>query len=187
TYEYDALGNPIQVTDAQEHVLQLAYDAMNRLGSIANPIGGVYTLRYNAEGQPITATDEDGRTYLTEFDNFLRSSKQTDGLGHTTTERYNLPDGSLGSLYQPTEIQYPTYTKRTRYDARERPTSDTLFISTQSGTEGRTRSTRYDPRGRVISETDENGHTRNYGYDAHGQLMTTTDSLGNKVQTLYDI
>lgn len=191
TYQYDKAGNVLKMIDARAKVTQAAYDAMNRRLQTTSPVGGTYKLQYNGQGLPVAETDEDGRTSRAEFDNFLRLTKQIDGLGNATQYGYNVADGSsagaLGALGDPTETTYPTFVQRKRYDARERPTHETLLNPNSLGTEGLVSSTEYDKRGQVKNDTDANGKTRFYAYDAIGQLTETTDSLGNKTKALYDV
>jgi RHS repeat-associated protein len=191
TYQYDKVGNLTQVTDARAKVSQAAYDAMNRSTKIVNAVGGQFQVQYNAQGMPITEIDEDGRTSRAEFDNFLRITKQLDGLDNTTSYSYSIPDGTangiVGSLFDPTEIKYPTFTQRQRYDQLERLTSDTLLNPNTLGTEGLVSGTQYDKRGQIKSELDANGKTRFYTWNALKQLVETTDSLGNKTKASYDV
>ena len=190
TYVYDKVGNLTTYTDARGKATQAAYDAMNRKIQTINPLGGVYKLQYNGQGLPIAETDEEGRTSQASFDNFLRPAQQLDPVGNKTEYGYNIPDGTtagtLGALYEPTEVKYPTFTQRTRFDQRNRPTVQTLLNPNARGTEGLVSSAEYDVRGQVKSETDANGKTRFSRYDALGQLVETTDSLGHKTQALYD-
>lgn len=189
TYAYDKVGNLVRWVDARSKVTQAGYDALNRRTSVTSALGGVYRVRYNAEGFPVDETDEDGRTSHVEFDNFLRISKQIDALGNVTEYAYNQTEGSpsaLGSLADPTEIKYPSFTQRQRFDARERPVSQTLLNPNSLGTEGLVSSTKYNARGQVIEQTDANGKTWFYAWDALGQLLETTDSLGNKTRATYD-
>jgi RHS repeat-associated protein len=89
-------------------------------------------------------------------------------------------------LSAPTEIHYPTFTRKNRLDQRERPTSDSLLNTNHAGTETLTSGTEYDPRGLVKSDTDAAGQQRFYRYDALGQLTEFTDSLGHQTRALYD-
>ena len=190
SFAYDKVGNLTQYTDARSKIWQAAYDAMNRRTQITSPLGGIFKRQFNAQGLPIADTDEDGRTSLAQFDNFLRLTQITDALNNQTAYGYTIPDGTaagtLGALYKPTQIQYPTFTQNIRYDQRERPTSQTLLNPNAQGTEGLVSSTAYDARGKVSSETDANGKTRFNSYNALGQLVEITDSLGHKTQALYD-
>lgn len=190
-YQRDKLGNVTLATDARGQQVSATYDAVNRRLDLVNAVGGIQKVRYNAQGLPIKEIDEDGRATLAEFDNFLRITKQIDGLGHVTTFSYALPDGSdtggVGALFDPTEARYPTFTHRQRYDALERPTTQTLLNPNRLRTEGLVSNTTYDKRGMVVSETDANGKTRGFQYNALGQLTQATDSLGNKTFAVYDV
>ena len=188
---YDKLGNPLSETDGRGKVARRAYDSMSRVTQFTSPVGGEYKIQYDTQGLPIRATDEDGRTTAYEFDNLLRLTRHTDPLGNATQFSYRISDGSqagqVGSLEDPTEVKYPTFTQRVRYDARERPTSGTVLNPGSNGTEGLVSASEYDGRGQVKSDTDSNGKTRFYDYDALGRLIATTDSLGNKTRAQYDI
>jgi len=190
TYTYDAAGNLTSYTDARSKATQVTYDAMNRLTQVTNQVSGQFKLQYNAQGLPTSETDEDGRASQAEFNNFLRLTKEIDGLGNATQQGYTVADGTdagqLGTLIYPTQVQYPTFTRKTKFDERERPTSETLLNPNSLGTEGLISSTQYDARGQIKSETDANGKTSFYAYDALGQLIEITDSLGNKIQIEYD-
>ncbi|MBH2016116.1 MAG: RHS domain-containing protein [Burkholderiales bacterium] len=190
TYTRDKVGNVTSALDARAKQVQATYDALNRRITLTNAVGGTYKLQFNAQGLPVKEIDEDGRTSVAEFDNFMRLTREVDGLGHVTTHSYNVPDGSaagqLGALFDPTETRYPTFTQRQRYDALERPTSETLLNPTQLGTEGLVSGAVYDRMGRMTSMTDPNGKTRYYTHDALGRLTETKDSLGNKTTATYD-
>jgi RHS repeat-associated protein len=190
-YKYDMVGNLVTLTDARAKVVQATYDAMNRHLQTINAVGGVYKIQYNGLGLPISETDEDGKTSLAEFDTFMRMTRQIDGMGNITQFAYTVPDGSdagaTGSLFEPTEVRYPTFTHRQRFDQLERPTSDTTLNPNSLGTEGLVSSTSYDKRGQVQSETNPNGKAAFYTYDSLGQLSEITDSLGNKTKALYDL
>lgn len=189
-YSYDKVGNLISATDKRGNSLQAAYDAMNRPVAAVNAVGGLSRTRYNGQGLPIGQTDADGRGETAEFDNFLRLVRQIDGLGNRTEYSYELADGSSsgmpGSLQEPTEIRYPTFTKRVRFDALEQPTSETLLNPNPLGTEGLVSGRTYDVRGLVKTETDANGKTSKFEYDELGRLTVREDSLGNKTRASYD-
>jgi RHS repeat-associated protein len=190
SYAYDANNNLSSVTDARGKAVQMAYDTMNRPSQITNPVGGQYKQLFNTQGQPASEADEDGRGKTFEYDSLLRLTKQTDALGNATQYTYQIPDGSqagqLGTLVYPTKVAYPTFAQQTKYDARERPTSQTLINPNSQGTEGFVSSAVYDNRGQVINDTDANGKTRFYAYNGLGQLIETTDSLGYKTSAQYD-
>ncbi|AOX99689.1 RHS repeat-associated core domain-containing protein [Jeongeupia sp. USM3] len=186
SYSYDKVGNLTGFTGARGKAIQVAYDALNRHVRTVNQVGGQSKLKYDTQSMLVEETDEDGRTSLAEFDNHLRLTRQIDAVGNVTQFSYQLPDGTPGALYNPTEIKYPTFTEKNRYDQRERPTTQTLLNPNRLGTEGLVSSAVYDKRGQVTSETDANGKTRYLRYNELGLLIEITDSLGNKTQSQYD-
>jgi RHS repeat-associated protein len=191
SYSYDKVGNLIGETDARGKATLMAYDAMNRFLQSTDPAGGVAKVQYNAQGLPIQETDEDGRASRIEYDNFQRLLKQIDGKNNTTTHAYNLADGSSegaqGSLFQPTETRYPTFTEQNRFDARERLTSQTVLNPTALGTEGLITTRKYDKRGRVIETTNPEGKTSTFAYDAFGRTTRFTNSLGESLELTWDV
>jgi RHS repeat-associated protein len=190
-YSYDKVGNLITQTDARSKTTQAAYDAMNRRAQTINPVGGIVKMQYNGQGLPVLETDEDGRASLIEYDNFLRIAKQVDALGNASQFGYEIADGStaglLGSLTEPTQVNYPTFIQQTRFDERGRPTSQTLKNNNSQGQMTLTSVTAYDKRGMIVRETDANGNVRTNSYDALGQRIEAVDTLGGKTIFGYDV
>ncbi len=189
--EYDKVGDQVVSVNRLGKTARAAYDSMRRLVRFTTEVGAASSTRYNAESLPTEETDEDGRKTTLQYDTLLRVTREVDELGNVTSFDYQVADGSSsglrGSLGMPTEIQYPTFTRRTRYDAMERPTSDTLLNPGKLGTEGLVSSTTYDARGLVSSETNADGKTRKFVYNAFGQILQATDSQGAVSQALYDV
>ncbi|MCW5322999.1 RHS repeat protein [Verminephrobacter aporrectodeae subsp. tuberculatae] len=191
TFRYDKNGNQTSSIDAKGKATLMAYDRVNRRVQTTNAVGGEYKWRYDAQGLVIGETDEDGRATSAEYDLFQHLRRTSDALGNVTNYSDQIADGSatgqLGSLLGPTEVRYPSFTQQMRYDARERPTSETLVYTNSSGSQTVTRSRKtYDARGQLKSETDANGKVRSYAYDAFGQMVESVDALGGKTQTRYD-
>ena len=190
SYSYDKAGNPVSVTDARGKTTQTVYDGIDQPTQITNPVGGIRRQQYNGQGQSVSRTDEDGRIRQFDFDNFLRLASQADAQGNVTQYGYQISDGSqagqLGSLSGPNQVQYPTFTQQARYDARERPTSQTIIQQNAQGSETLTSSLAYEPRGLVKSQTDAYGKTRSYSYTALGQPSLATDALGNQTGLQYE-
>ena len=189
-YEYDKVGNQTKVIDARAKSMLYAYDAMNRRKETTNQVGGVFKMQYNLEGLATSSTDEDGRQQRAEFDNFLRLAKQIDGAGNVTEYGYNIADGSnngaLGALDSPTEIKYPTYTERKRYDQRERSSSNTLLNPNSQGNAVLDSFSEFDKRGMTKGQTDAYGKSSATTYNAFGQAIETKDRLGHKTNFVYD-
>jgi RHS repeat-associated protein len=186
TYAYDKVGNLITSTDARGKATLKAYDAMNRLLQTTNATGGISKTQYDAAGLPITTTDEDGRSQQFAYDTFQRLIQLTDALGNKTEFSYNVADGALGSLSNPTEIKYPTYSQKAKLDQRERINHETLLNPNAAGTDTINTVSTYDVRGWVKTRQDANGKTRTNSYNAYGDTVEVTDSLGNKTNSVYD-
>ncbi|WKB55280.1 RHS repeat domain-containing protein [Eleftheria terrae] len=191
SFAYDKVGNRISETDARGKAVQTSYDAMNRAVQTTNAVGGTAKTQYNGQGLPVLETDEDGRTTRTAYDNFLRMTRQIDSAGNETRFGYQVADGSaagqLGSLSDPTEVAYPTYTQQLRLDEHERPTSQTLLYANSRESQTVNSAVAYDRRGLVTKETDPSGHAYEHSYDALRQRTETRDTIGGKTQFYYDV
>lgn len=188
---YDKVGNLKTVTGPGASSWSGEYDAMNRATSSTNAVGGVSSSEYDTQGNITKETDADGRSSQLQYDNFLRVVGHIDGLNNQYGLDYQIADGSaggiLGSLAYPTQIKYPSFTQQTRFDAAERPTSQSLQYKNAQGDQTANASVTYDKRGLVKTETDANGNVRRYSWDALGQITEATDALGGKTELAYDV
>jgi RHS repeat-associated protein len=189
-FSYDSVGNLIGEVDARGKSTVTTFDSMNRQKMRTNAIGGQHTSEYDKQGSLISEKDEDGRSTRLEYDNFQRLIKQVDALNNVTQFDYQISDGSsagqLGSLDEAVQIKYPTFSQQNRFDARERPASQTIKYRNSLGEQSITNSTSYNQRGDVTSETDPYGNTRNFLYNAFGQRVEVTDSLSGKTTYRFD-
>lgn len=186
-FAYDKVGNQLTITDPDNRVTRFAYNAMNQ--RIERDVAGKSrsAIKYNLQGLAIVSTDGDGRKNMLEYDIFNRPSKRTDGAGNETLFSYRIPDGTesgmLGGLIGPTEIKYPLFTQRVRYDQRDRPSSFALMDPAGA----RTGSILYDANGALKSAVDAYGKNDKWQYDALGSMTLATDRLGRKTEFLYDV
>ncbi len=189
-FGYDKNGNLASMIDARGKAIQASYDAMNRRADTTTPLGGQYKLRYDLQGLPVSEVDEDDRKSSLEYDSFLRLTRQVDALSNATTYSYQVADGSatgsLGSLIDPTDTQFPTFREQKKYDSRERPISQVLTLLGGAAGQSHGSSQTYDSRGQLKTETDANGKTRSFSYNALSQMVEITDSLGGKTKAEYD-
>lgn len=191
TLAYDKVGNLKSVTGPGQYAWSGEYDAMNRAIRSTNAVGGISSSEYDTQGNVTKETDADGRSSQLQYDNFLRVVGYIDGLNNQYGLDYQIQDGSqggiLGSLALPTQVKYPSFTQQTRFDAAERPTSQSLQYRNNQGEQTVNASVSYDKRGLVKTETDANGKTRRYVWDALGQISEATDALGGKTTLGYDV
>jgi RHS repeat-associated protein len=190
SFTHDKVGNLLSKVDARGKAELMAYDAMNRRVANTNQVGGVWQTQYNLHGLPVVEIDEDGRRSEFAFDNFLRSTKQVDPLGNSIEFDYQISDGStggqLGSLGLPTQINYPTYTQHSRFDARGRLISQSQKYRNAQGEQTVNVGVTYDRRGKVLTETDANDNIRRHSYNAFGQPIEVVDALGGKTKNRFD-
>jgi RHS repeat-associated protein len=62
TFEYDAYGNLISLTDPENHTTTFAYDSLDRLTSITDHLGRIKSFTYYPDGSLKTRTDQKGQT-----------------------------------------------------------------------------------------------------------------------------
>ncbi|WP_404932160.1 RHS repeat protein [Massilia atriviolacea] len=185
-YQYDAAGNLTQVTDPLGRVTNQAYDALDRVKEVQQPLtgGARPTVKYGYDGIDQLTSVTDPRTKVTRY--------TVDGLGNqaelgspdtgVTKSTYDL----AGNLKTSTDARGKTSTYT--YDAINRLTriDFTGSASTIFEYDGGATPTP-NAIGRLSKMTDESGNT-SYGYDGFGRLTTkiqTVDSAPNKfVQTL---
>src|SRR5712691_4761867 len=111
-YAYDPKGNLIQVTDALSQVTHYTYDAMDRLISQTDPINNTTTFTYDALGKLKTKTDALNKTTTYVYDNDGNKTSETDANNHTTSYQYDY-------MNRVTKITYPDTTFKTfTYDFR---------------------------------------------------------------------
>lgn len=180
---YDAMGNPLSVTDPSGTVTY-QYGPNWKPKSVTAH-GSTVTMEYDEAGNQTKLVDPDAGTQLYTYDAYGRIDTQRDGRGITTTNTYN----QLGQL-----AQTKTATIITTYTYGQDSDNRGLLLSTSR--EGNTVSYGYDQYGRVTTETRSISNLGNrqfsYTYDSKGQLssigypgnITATynyDSYGNKV------
>ncbi|MCX5715098.1 MAG: DUF6443 domain-containing protein [Candidatus Omnitrophica bacterium] len=68
TYEYDALGNLVRVTDDQGNQIVFAYDSLGRKLWVNDPDMGIWQYEYDAVGNLTRQTDAKGQALLFEYD-----------------------------------------------------------------------------------------------------------------------
>ena len=166
---------------------------------------------YDSDGRLVKVTDQVGNATRYEYDSEGRRAKIIDPAGNETGYKYD-EGGSSGcstcplsaAQGKPSQIIYPTYTKKIGYDPLGRVTKeiDMLDATTSYETEYS-----YDKSGNLIRKIDAegkattnesdsfsrltkvidaaNGVTR-YGYDMRGNLVSVTDPENHTTGFAYD-
>jgi YD repeat-containing protein len=79
-YGYDIKGNLTSVTDAQNNVTTINYDALGRKTGMVDPDMGRWSYTYDAIGNIISQTDAKGQIQRFSYDELNRPLNKTDGI-----------------------------------------------------------------------------------------------------------
>ena len=213
TYSYDALNNPISVTNGLGHKTQSEYDALNRLTSITDPLNlatqfnydtmnrlisgvdaknGTSSQTFDIDGNLIGLTDANNNQTTFKFDKSGRLIEETTASGSWVKYTYNARDLQT-SITNGREQQ-----RKFEYDAAGRlirllepdgavsytyDDNDNVLTVTDAND---TISREYDALNRVVAYTDSQGNTLRYAYDAVGNLITLSYPDDKQVFYEYD-
>ncbi|CAI6082969.1 hypothetical protein PAECIP112173_03744 [Paenibacillus sp. JJ-100] len=162
-YQYDDFGNPV--------VYQLKGDTADTI--VRQQFGYKSMLPTQQEVQVTDAAGNNSTiTLQAGYNSFGEMSSYTDGNQNITTTSYDKlgriiseenPDGTMTTLSYDDVNNTITVTKP--------DLGQTIY--------------RFDPLGRLASETDERGSTT-YTYDAYGRMIAQTDAVGQTMTYSYD-
>ncbi len=172
-YQYDLLGNLIQLTDSQGKITSFTYDSLGRKLSMQDPNTGLWTYGYDRNGNLTSQTDARGVTLTLQYDALNRLTSKT-----LTAD----PSGQTGQVGGTPLVTY-TYDE---YDATNRPYSKGKLTTMQdpSGLAG----FYHDRLGRVRRQTKQVGHvyTTEFGYDALNRQTQITYPGGAVIKYEYN-
>lgn len=171
-YEYDPAGRMLSYFDtAGVAIVTNTYDALGRVASQRNCLGGVAAMRFG-DGHN-TVTDHAGRVILVDHNRRGWVTRVTDPLGGVTA--YDLD--ARGRVVRETDARgaVTTFT----FDGSGNLLAALAPLS-------RAWAFRYDADDNLVTVTDPLGYTTRYGYDAHRNLTTVTDALGHINHLRYD-
>ncbi|WP_181871399.1 LamG-like jellyroll fold domain-containing protein [Sphaerisporangium album] len=165
SYEYDAAGRPIAITDARGNVANITYDILGRTVRITDPPAtqgaarGNWDYTYTLTGERLSSTDPTG----------ARIEGTYDGLGRqvTTTQLER----------KPTAVALTTSAE---YDTAGNP----IAVVQPAG--NRTQAT-VNAAGEIVTQTDGLNHSSTFEYDLAGRTTKVTDALGNATVAEYDL
>lgn len=198
TFDRDAQGHIVVITDPMGHRTTYTYDANGDLTSAVDREGNTTLFKYNDKRKhyldaiidPLGRTgvktdydDDTGRLQQTlnvfgesvQFEYSSDSSLYTviDPLGNRTTYEYDVRGNIIS------EVDAYGGINRWTYDADNNRLTDT-------NAEGETSYSTYDRRGNRLTLTDAMGNTTYYAYNATSDLLSVVDSLGAAVTSTYD-
>lgn len=172
-YTYDPVGNRLSITDANGHMTEFSYDALNRLVSEQDPLGNTTQYAYDAVGNRISVSDAAGFTTAFEFD----------AANRLVLIDYPDPDADVAFSYDAagnrTEMQDGVGTTAWTYDPLYRPTAVTDPFGGTVGYD-------YDPVGNRLQLRYPGDKVVSYGYDPANRLTEVQDWSGRMVSYQYD-
>lgn len=203
---YDALGNLVEVIDAQNNRATLTYDAQGRLQTATDFNGHTKTFEYASGELPTKVALEDGahlkmaynhfgRVTLIEFfesDGTLSERHETeyDEVGRIIAEIKGSTDPSNDAstttkrFYQGQQLDYQVVVNPESLDA------DGNLLESNATPVGQRKSSivdfQYDLVGRLIQQTDANGGATEIRYDGNGNVILLRDPAGNITTWVYD-
>lgn len=178
-YIYDPVGNLLktQAGDGNDpiSVTSYEYDALNRIVTVINPVGGKTTYTYDRKsGKVSSITDAAGNQRIFKYNKIGELTEETDIRGNTTSYEYN----ALGKITSITDGAGRT-TRHYYFPGGRR--EKTVYP------DGRQMSYEYDPLGRLKKKSDQNGYGISYIYDCMGRILSVTSSTGQKKSYAYDV
>ncbi|MFF3911723.1 DNRLRE domain-containing protein [Streptomyces sp. NPDC001848] len=196
TYTYDATGELLTATDANNHTTTYSnYDPSGYPDTTKDPLGNTATAVYGPRGEVTSTTDALGHTTTQNYDVFLRpmdgktAKDQANGVYITT------PAPAYDANDNITQKTAPNGAVSTAvYDANDQATSSTLPQDTSTAPT-RTTTYTYDAVGNQLTMTTPDGnvsgaqagsYTITTTYDAADEPVTVTDAAGKKTTTSYD-
>lgn len=181
--DYDLKGNLTRITDRNGKVTTLAWDGLNRLTQVTDPMSGVTRYAYDQRDNLLTVTDANGNTTRYAYDGNNRRTSETRPLGQTQTYTYD-DTGNL-TQYQDAKGNRLQYT----YDAAGRRVEE-KHLPANSQTATRTITYSYNPVGSLTGYTDQNStsgavaHSARYTLDALQRKTQETITIGGNSHTL---
>ena len=204
TLVYDSGGNLIEdqeptPTGQTARTTTYAYDSMNRLTTVTDPLGFQTIYGYDSDGNQVTVNDPMGRVTTTVFDALNRPTVVIDPLlGNRTTTTYD-GDGQVIQVIDPMgRITTTTYDNRGWVATVTDPLGNVdhvLVYGHRHGIDGdKSRAAAaaqvsyvYDNDDRLIADIrDANGNTTTFSYDSGGNQVTVTDANNETTSYAYD-
>jgi len=209
TFERDAKGRIVAITDPNGNVLHYTYDAQGDLVRYTDRVQAEQKFSYQSDHLLLDYTDANGhRAVRNDYDEQGRLLSMTDAKGKTTAFVHNVnarTEQVTNRLGDTTTFEYDTRGNVTKvtdalggvktmtYDGHDNKLSETNelgFTTTFTYDNNDNEASRTDPLGhtwsktwndfrQVLTDTDPLGHTTTHAYSASGLLLFTTDPLGH--------
>ncbi|VAW37970.1 hypothetical protein MNBD_GAMMA01-488, partial [hydrothermal vent metagenome] len=187
---YDKVNNHTKIIYPDTNFIQFEYDNRNRMIKQTDELGYSNTTTYDQAGNRVRETDKAGRATQYRYDLLNRQDEIEDAAGNIIKYTYPNPNGSNlnpGSIYQPINIQYPTYTQGFKYDLKNRVFEEILNYQTSTNiAKVETQKIKYDATNNRIESIDAENRSTKAEYDPLNRLTKSIDSLLQQTVYTYD-
>ncbi len=176
SYQYDAAGQMIAMTDPNGKNWTYTYDALGRRLTQADPLSNQTQYVYDKEGNQIKEIRADGGVTTNGYDNLNRLTLTRDPLSRVTQMAYD----ASGNLTTLTDANGNV--THWSYDLLNRQTAKTYADSTHDNYG-------FDAAGNLASMTNAAGQVATHTYDNRNRLTQTTWSAGSAptITSTYDL
>ena len=172
--DYDALGYPTSLTDAEGRETQLKYDERLNVVEQTNPLGDTDAKQFDVRNRLIRVVDFKGNQTTLSYDRNNNLVSRTNALGDTAAYVYDAEDRLVAA------IDPLGRSTQTEYDVAGR------LVRTIDGV-GNSSRREYDAVGNIVAIYDgEDRLVRSVVYDNRDLPIQVVDALGAKIQTVYD-
>jgi len=191
---YNQRGQLTSVTDAEGRISHFEYGSLGNLHAFVAADGAMTTYSHDAISRIISQINAEGGTIHYQYDNNGNTIKQTDALGASIVKEYDR-NNLLRSVTDRRGARFEY-----RYDAslnliEERDPLNFVKRTEYDSEHNRIKvidaknnvtSFTYDALNRLTQVTDPRGGITQYEYDANGNLLRTIDALKAETRAVYD-
>ncbi|GFM77208.1 sugar-binding protein [Pseudomonas cichorii] len=180
-YDYDLNDNQAGSTTARDHKTQQAFDALNRLSKIVDPLQGVTALSYNPDDKVTQVVDPRGVTTRYTYDSQGNQTSSISADSGTSTFAYDEANNLIRSTDARGVVTDYKYDALNRLVSKSYPATPALDIKflydqTANGNYGIGRRTGIQDSAGVLT----------YTYDAKGNLTNQHRSVGVNAGDYYE-
>ncbi len=178
THTYDSAGLRLTTTDPNGNTTTFTYDALGRLEIVTDALGTRYRYVRDSRGNVLLRIDAEGlpeeRRVSFTYDALNRMLTSMNGEGELTVHSYDAA-GNPFSVEDPTGVRFiRTFDSRNRVSAVQDPARGKVALE-------------FDGNSNTTAITDPEGNRTALEYDAADRLVRTVDALGDERRAAYDV
>ncbi len=183
TYEYNAAGDLIEITDDVGNINSFTYDTLGRKTAMNDPDMGYWQYTYDGNGNLLTQTDAKNQVITFTYDELNRVTSKTYSPSNPMV--YYFYDSGTNGIGLPYQIANANAT--TTYNSYDSMGRSTSVTKTVTGDSARTTQTTYDLSGKILRTTYPDGYYVTNAYIPGTNLVgSVTGSDGEVYASISD-